>query len=269
MFAKTGWWASCSCRSNRPVFPRWSAWPVAGGGLWEAPAWALAKEGFPTLALATHNYEDRPSRLRLLPIEYVVDGVEWLRHRANSNGIVALRGWSRGGELALLAASLTPAINGVIAYAPRCYVAREQNKQNNFDDPAVVAAFTWGGAPVDGVPLPEVKRLDPKNPSFEDLHGIAVERITGPIMLVSGTADTGIAGTTAEIGCAYAMRRLELNGFRYPHLHFSYPGAGHSIAEPPPFAGPIVGGGSLAADAAAIADSWPRSLKFLRAMIGE
>jgi len=240
----------------------------AMGGLWEAPARALAMDGFPALALATHNYQGRPPTLRLLPVEYVVTAVAWLRHRAAPHAdLVAVRGWSRGGELALLAASLTPAINAVIGYAPRCYVAREQNKQNNFADPSAAAAFTWLGQPVDGVPLPEAMRVDRNKPSFEELHGIAVERIAGPIMLVSGQADVGIAGTTAEFSCAQAMRRLDLFKSPHRHVHYSYPDAGHSIAGPPPFTGPAEEGGTTAGDAAAISDSWPRALEFLRAVV--
>ena len=47
-------------------------------------------------------------------------------------------------------------------------------------------------------------------------------------------------------------------------MHYSYPEAGHSIAGPPPFTGPVEGGGTLAGDAAAVADSWPRGLGFLK-----
>jgi len=241
----------------------------AGGGLWEAPARALAREGFTALALATHNYEGRPERLRLLPVEYVVDAVEWLRRTARpEGGLVALRGWSRGGELALLAAALTPAINAVLAYAPRCYVAREQNKQDNFGDPNAVAAFTWKSREVEGSALPKEQWLDPAKPSFEELYAIPVERIAGPIMFVTGTADTGIVGTTAEFSSGQAIRRLKLASFAHRYVHYSYPGAGHSIADPPPFAGPLIGGGTVAADMAAVADSWPRSLAFLRTIKG-
>ncbi len=239
----------------------------AMGGLWEAPAKALADAGFPALALATHNYENRPPRLHLLPVEYVLSAVAWLRARARpAKGLVALRGWSRGGELALLAASLSPDVNAVIAYAPRCYVGREQDKPNNFIDPNAAAAFTWRGAPVDGVPLPERMRADPQHPSFEDLHGIAVEAIAGPVMLVSGQADTGLAGTTPVFSCTQAMRRLQLFASPYRRLHLNYPDAGHTIAGPPPFAGPAEDGGSIEGDAAAIAASWPRALDFLRSL---
>jgi dienelactone hydrolase len=237
----------------------------AMGGLSEAPASALAAEGFAALALATHNAPGRPERLRLLPLDYVEQAVAWMRARCEpANGCVALRGWSRGGELALLLASLTPSVNAVLAYSPRVYVGREHGKPNNFDDPTAAAAWTWRGAPVVGEPLPRSMMEDPAHQSFEDLFGIAVERIKGPIMLVSGEADTGLAGTTATYGCNKAMRRLAQYRFAYRHEHLSYPDAGHDIAGPPPFTGPVEEGGTLAGNAAAVADSWPRSLAFLR-----
>jgi dienelactone hydrolase len=237
----------------------------AMGGLLEAPARALAAEGFAALALATHNVPGRPERLRLLPLDYVEQAVAWMRARCEpANGCVALRGWSRGGELALLLASLTPSVNAVLAYSPRLYVSREHGKPNNFDDPTAAAAWTWRGAPVVGEPLPRAMMEDPAHQSFEDMFGIAVERIKGPIMLVSGEADTGLAGTTATYGCNKAMRRLAQYRFAYRHEHRSYPEAGHDIAGPPPFTGPVEEGGTLAGNAAAVADSWKHSLAFLR-----
>ena len=239
----------------------------AMGGLFEAPAEALAKAGFPALALATHNAESRPAKLRLQPVEYVIDGVEWLRRQVKPNGdLVALRGWSRGGELALLAASLSPSVNAVLAYAPRCYVGREQDKPNNFNDPDAVSAFAWQGQPVEGVPLPEEMRINRLKPSLEDLHGIAVERIAGPVMFVSGSADTGLSGTTADFSCDRAMRRLELFKSPWRRVHDHYPDAGHDIAVPPPYAGSAEGGGTVAGNTAAVAASWPGALAFLRSL---
>ena len=234
------------------------------GGLWEEPAEALARAGIPALALAVNNFEDRPTRFSQLPVEYVVQAVDWLRQTVRPKGKrVVLRGWSRGGELALLTASLSPTVNGVMAYAPRCYVALEQNKPNNFGDPTAAAAFTWQGKPVSGVPLPEAMRADPANPSLEDLHGIAVERIAGPILLISGQADTGLSGTTPDLSCAAAMRRLELYKSPWRRSHHSYPNAGHEIAGPMPFRGPVQSGGTIEENNAAIAASWPLALSFL------
>jgi dienelactone hydrolase len=239
----------------------------ADGGFWEAPARALAAEGFPTLALATHNAPGRPARLSRIPLDYIDNAITWLREQVQPrDGVVALRGWSRGGEAALTLASLSTNVNAVLAYAPRCYVGREQNRQNSFDDPAVAPAWIWHDQGVVGETLPPEMRPELKQQGFEDWFGIAVERIKCPIMMVCGEADTGIAGTTAMRSATYAMHRLDLlhSPIRRTLLH--YPRAGHDIAGPPPYQGKADGGGTIAGDAAAVADSWPRSVAFLRSL---
>jgi dienelactone hydrolase len=242
----------------------------AMGGLWEAPARALAEAGFAALALATHGFPGLPPRLSRVPIEPVEAAIELVRRRARPRGgLVALRGWSRGGELALLTASLVPTVAAVVAYAPRCYVALEHGRPNNFGDPDAAPAWTRGRVALEGVPLPIAMRADPDHPTLEDLHGIAVERIAGPVMLVSGAADTGLAGTTASRGCRSVMRRLDLFGVPHRRVHLDFPDAGHAIAEPPPSRGPAGEGGGLTGDAAAIARSWPESLAFLATLRGE
>lgn len=252
---------------NASAMPAVVSLTGAGGGFFEPPAEALARAGFAALALATHNVEGRPSTMRLLPVEYVLDAVQWLRRwvRPGRNKVV-LRGWSRGGELALLAASLSPSVNGVVAYAARTYVGQEQNKPNNFDDPTAAAAFTWQGKPLAGEPLPEAMRFNRTNPCLEDLHGIAVERIAGPIMLVTGSADTGLAGTTPDFSADQAMRRLELFKSPWQRVHNHYPDAGHDIAGPPPYTGQAEGGGTVEGNTAAVAASWPSAIGFLHSI---
>jgi dienelactone hydrolase len=238
----------------------------AGGGLWEEPAAALAAAGFPALALATHNFPGLPPALRKLPIDTVERAVEWLKTQAKPKGdFVAVRGWSRGGELALILASLSSSVNAVVAYSPRCYVGLEHGKPNNFSDGEAAPAWTYRGAPVAATPLPQDMLVDRAHQTFEDIYGIAVERIRGPILLISGEADTGLAGTTATFGCNAVMRRLDLFDFKYRHEHLSYRDAGHNIAGPPPFRQPPENGGTMEGNIAAVADSWPRSLAFLRA----
>ena len=238
-----------------------------GGGLWEAPAEALAREGIPALALATHNADGRPEKLSRLPIEYVLAAVDVLRERARpAGGNVVLRGWSRGGELALLAASLSTDIAGVIAYAPRTYVGLEQDHTNRFGDARAAPAFTWQGRAAEGVPLPVEMRRSTWRPSYDDLYGIAVERIAGPILLFSGADDTGLDGTTAVAGCNAAMRRLDLFKSPVRRAHISYVDAGHAIGEAPPFIGSAEGGGTIAGNAAAQKNAWQQGLEFLRTL---
>jgi pimeloyl-ACP methyl ester carboxylesterase len=81
----------------------------AAGGIPTAPAAALAKEGFAAFALATHAVEGRPSVIERFPLEYCFAAVAWLRETVEpASGFVAVRGHSRGGQLALLMAVLLP-----------------------------------------------------------------------------------------------------------------------------------------------------------------
>jgi dienelactone hydrolase len=81
----------------------------AAGGIPMAPAAALAKEGFAAFALATHAVEARPPVIERFPLEYCFAAVAWLREAVKpASGFVAVRGHSRGAQLALLMAVLQP-----------------------------------------------------------------------------------------------------------------------------------------------------------------
>jgi fermentation-respiration switch protein FrsA (DUF1100 family) len=103
---------------------------------------------------------------------------------------------------------------------------------------------------------------------------IPVERINGPVLLISGTDD---AVWPATVLSEYAVRRLRAH--RHPHQveHLVYEGAGHIIGPPVPGLNfnvthavhPIVGldfsfGGTPEKNTAASLDSWPRIVTFLR-----
>jgi len=100
---------------------------------------------------------------------------------------------------------------------------------------------------------------------------IPVERVQGPILMVSGEADTMWPATDmAQI----AERRAAERGFPCQLTHMSYPGAGHLCGGVPgtpvateirhPLTGQVYSlGGTAAANAHARADSWPRVLQLL------
>jgi len=101
---------------------------------------------------------------------------------------------------------------------------------------------------------------------------IPVERVKGPILMVSGEADAMWPATEmAEI----AEHRATERGFTHQLTHLRYPGAGHLCGGVPgtpvvtesrhPLTGQVYSfGGSRSANAHARADSWPRVLRFLR-----
>jgi BAAT / Acyl-CoA thioester hydrolase C terminal/Acyl-CoA thioester hydrolase/BAAT N-terminal region len=104
---------------------------------------------------------------------------------------------------------------------------------------------------------------------------IPVERIQGPVLLVSAGQDKGWPSRAlSEI----AVDRLRRAGHPYPVEHLVYEAAGHPIA-PPPFGpatelasqGPgvlLASGGTPEANASARADAWLRTRQFLSQHLG-
>ena len=102
---------------------------------------------------------------------------------------------------------------------------------------------------------------------------IPVERINGPVLLISGTDDCVWPATElSEI----AVRRLRAHRHPFAVDHLVYEGAGHVIGPPMPgltftishAVHPILGidfafGGEPDRNTAASLDSWPRVLTFL------
>jgi acetyl esterase/lipase len=109
-----------------------------------------------------------------------------------------------------------------------------------------------------------------ENRSAVEAAGISVERISGPVLLISGEDDRlWPSPVLAEIAAA------RLGAHKRPVTHLRYPGAGHMIgpiglpATANTILHPLRGramalGGTPAGNAAAAADSWPRVLQFLR-----
>ncbi|MEM9474641.1 MAG: prolyl oligopeptidase family serine peptidase [Pseudomonadota bacterium] len=95
---------------------------------------------------------------------------------------VGVFGWSRGGEMVLLAASLlgAGAIPCVAAHAPADVV------NNAFDPVALRAGGDWRAVDPDG---PCAWALDGQDAALRPGTEIAIERFQGPVFLSVGTAD--------------------------------------------------------------------------------
>jgi dienelactone hydrolase len=246
----------------------------AAGGIPTAPAAALAKEGFAAFALATHAVEGRPPVIERFPLEYCFEAVGWLRETVKpASGFVAVRGHSRGGQLALLMAVLRPDdIDAVLAYNPVTYVSLAPRNPYAFDDPAAPPAWTWRGKPVEGSASdPNVLSLGEKA-GLEDSHAIALHCAKCPILLISGDDDPGIGDgsrgrKSSQWSCIHAIRRLELAGYPYAYQHLAYQAAGHQLAGPPPWSGDLAAGGTREGNQRAVDDSWAKALNFLRAAL--
>lgn len=153
----------------------------------------LAADGFDAVAVSYFGEPGQTEALDLIPIEPVDRAVAWLNARPGTPEPVAIVGVSKGGELALLVASRNPAIAAVVAAVPSNVVWAGIDRTGG----AVGSSWTAGGQPLPHVPYDFSKgftgifnlyrdSLPPASPEAE----IPVERIAGPILLVSGEADT-------------------------------------------------------------------------------
>jgi dienelactone hydrolase len=280
--------------SGEGPFPSVVVFSGSGGGLGglggvQSSAALLASHGFAALALAYFRYDDLPSDLVDIPLEYFHEGIEWLELNAPAlGGRVAVMGASRGGELALLLGATYPQdVAAIVAKVPSGVVWGGLGKEPR---PGAVA-WTFDGHPVrplsgartDPAELPQRDGAIVLTPSFEALITAAspedlaaaevpVERVGGPVLLLSGDDDAMWPSVAlSEI----AVRRAGAKGAEHPFRHLHYPGAGHTFATPAgfpiarsavhPLAGQLYAyGGSLVGNAHASESSWEEILVFLR-----
>lgn len=257
------------------------------GGMREDTAALLASHGYAALALAYFAAPGLPATLENVPLEYFETAMKWMAaHEAVDDERLAVQGISRGGELALLVAATYPEhVDAVIAHVPSGVVW-----------PGVGSfppgpAWTRGGEPVPSASLPippeqqgellrKMRAGEPValTPIFRAAMTrplaaaeIPVERIRGPVMLISAKDDAIWPSTElAEI----AVARLRAHDHAYPVEHLAYDDAGHLILTPyrittitdlphPLMRMKLSFGGTAAGTAHANADSWKRVLAFL------
>jgi dienelactone hydrolase len=265
----------------------------SGGGIMEARAALFAAHGYTTFALGYFGAPGLPAYISGTPLEYFEAGLDWAHKTlAPAHGLLAVCGVSRGGELALLLGATFPeAIGAVIAYVPSPFTHGVLNAGQPSEDRH---APTWTHR---GRPLPVLSRPNttadwslfddappPKRqtPAFlsalRDADAVAhafipLERIGGPVLLISGYDDALWPSTTFS---ELAVERLQKARHPYPVRHLAYENAGHSIQFPyvpttvlaraHAVSGvPLVYGGTAAGNAHANEHSWPRVLDFLAA----
>ena len=271
-----------------------------GGLLGEGVAATLVRRGYAALALAYFGTRSLPSELVEIPLEYFAGALRWLRSRPETDGDrVALMGGSKGGELALLLGATYPEdIRAVVSYVPSAVVYQGVSFDPWYYVRGVRSSWTYRGDPVPFVdaspgPFDSVRWTTlplPAWPFFavwptpnypvafkrayeRPLEGngralaaaaIPVEKIGGPVLLVSGEDDQiWPAARLSEM----VVERLRANRHPFAYEHLRYDGAGHMILPPglgrfstPPF---LEMGGTSEADRRATEDSGKKVLAFL------
>ncbi|MDO5424611.1 MAG: acyl-CoA thioester hydrolase/BAAT C-terminal domain-containing protein [Eubacteriales bacterium] len=198
--------------------------------------------GLTTLALAYVMEEGLPKQFSCIPI----DSLEAAAKRLHDMGYqkVGLWGISKGAELALTAGSLLPGlVNAVIAVAPMNTVCQGFAKGKGI---SIVPGSSWSfhgkeipytAFGVEKFPLGQVlkKSVRMRDITMYDLYLplvqnpnpaaiIQVEKITGPILLISSKMDNMWPSETAA---KQIMKRLQEHNFSYLYQHLSYDYGSH------------------------------------------
>ncbi len=261
-----------------------------GGGVREGGAEALASEGFAALALAYLGVDPLPRELVEIPLEYFAEAIDWLKAQpAVDAERIAVMGNSKGGELALLLGATYPEdVKAVVGYAPSAIVWQGTPSDRWTYRLYPRSSWSLGGEPLRFVrfasPLPsdtpqmmEYFLGEPtaighifyeralKDRIDVAAASIAVEKINGPVLVISGTDDQMWPSTPLS---EMAMERLKAHDHPFPYEHLRYEGAGHMItlpnSEPPPsWSSRYEVGGTREANEFANADSWRKVLGFL------
>ncbi|MEG1460576.1 MAG: acyl-CoA thioester hydrolase/BAAT C-terminal domain-containing protein, partial [Oscillospiraceae bacterium] len=206
----------------------------------------FADLGVTGLALAYWNAEGLPKQMSELPLESVENAAKYLKNRGFSK--IGVCGISKGGELALLSASMFPEINGVIALSPNyaaCVGFKGMRETKH-------STWVYGGKEIPytkvhvSIAKALVKTLAAgemttnfiyeqalKQPNPESI--IPVENINGPIMLVSADYDSM---WPSKFSCEKIMERLREKHFGFAYEHLNYENASHMIL---PFASNLNG----------------------------
>jgi uncharacterized protein len=245
------------------------------GGIDSARRWGepLAQRGYSVLSLAYFGAGKLPAQLEEIPLEYFKKAIDYL---AAQPGVdpqrIGLLGASKGGEAALLIAAHYPQIKLVVAGVPSHVVWQSIN----FQTWALTSSWTLDGKPLAFVPYDNSKMFDGNIRSIYERSllaekpqvdaAIAVERINGPVLLISAGEDK--IWPSAEMA-EHVMARLKASKFRFSYEHLTYPKAGHAIlgtpvqADDPRAAKLSQLGGTVQDNVAARNETWEKTLSFL------
>jgi pimeloyl-ACP methyl ester carboxylesterase len=193
----------------------------SGGDTPESVAALLASHGYAALALAYFGKGNLPEHLTSIPLEYFQRAFRWLQSQEGiRNQGVAVMGWSRGGELALLLGATFPEVNAVVSYVGSGvvhsgFVASPVEAENP-------PAWTYQGKPLspyisfDPHEVDQSRSLIRETPGFlrsladvelVEAATIPVERINGSVLLISGRDDqVWPSALMKELGMASSSR---------------------------------------------------------------
>jgi dienelactone hydrolase len=208
----------------------------SGGGIEWQDYWGevLAQNGFAALALAYFGMEGLPAELNEIPLEYFQGALNFFRScEAVDGGSMGMLGVSKGSELALLFSSREPVIHAVAAFVPSSVVFQSIAKGW-----PRTSSWSHKGKPLPFVPysasdsadksLADLYRRSLEHPEAVEKAAIEVEKIKGPLLLLSGKDDQLWPSSRMS---EMIMERLAKHNFPFSYEHIPYDAAGHLISQ--------------------------------------
>lgn len=188
----------------------------------------LAPHCIAVLALAYFKEAGLPPTLDQIPLDYFVDAIDSISRLSGVDATrIGMLSGSRGSEAALLVASLDARIKSVVIATPSevAWYGKTQPR----------SAWTYQGNDIpalavqDDPSIAQAKRFDDTLDRVDDWahYRIPVERINGPILLVSARNDEIWPSTRMSNDI---VAHLKAHKFRYPVRHDSYP-TGHGFSQ--------------------------------------
>jgi dienelactone hydrolase len=248
----------------------------------------VARHGFVAASVAYFGAPGMPQTLVSVPVETVERALGVLRARHDVRvDKIGIFGISKGGELALLAASTYPQIKAVVAIVPAPFAFMGLGKndvegcswsKNGRDLPCIqpdgVAGMQVGlaiasGKPVAFTPFYEASRKD--NADVTAAATFPLQNIRGPVLCLAGGGDQ-VWDSTAY--CDITSQYLSAHHHPFADRTIDYPGAGHlflyathgpssAIATTKLGNAVVLFGGTPEADARAATDAWKTIWSFL------
>lgn len=204
----------------------------SGGGLgWSHQVAALlAAHGCTAIAIAYFDWQGNdnlPNQLVEIPVECIGKAITHLLLLRNDLSTLAIIGYSKGAELALLAAATYCEINRVVAYVPSSVI------WHGFQMQGSVQKSSWS---YQGQAVPFLSFVDGyfdeagwQAQEQVDRASIPIEKISGSILLISATND-GVWPSTKMAEMIFQRAKAKNQQQKCKHLRLD--GAGHNLSVP-------------------------------------
>lgn len=239
----------------------------------------FSSHGYAVLALGYFGMENLPKKLARIPLEYFFRSIDWAKKKQfiDSTKIIIVGG-SKGGEAALLVASMRNDIKGAIAVSPSNVIWQGMAYGPSWtltgkDLPYLKCSFSFSfifkfmGNSKQVELLEMFKTIYTEDKSKIEQALIKVEKINGPILLIAGKEDKR---WYSYYMCQMMKNRLDSLKFDHPVERLYYNNVGHQVFGP--HLSPTIYnkydhlalGGKNSENSAAQIDSWSKTIQFLQ-----